>query len=133
MDELREDAPSGARVVKDAELAALAYLSFPRQQCLKIRTNNVMQRMNGKLKRRGRIVQVFPSTGSVMRLLAGIIGKLNAEWECGRLFMSKESLEPVFSLKRAKMRIGKLEEGEEAHSEARVIMKLAIDKYERAA
>jgi len=95
-----------ARVVKDAELAAFAYLSFPRQQCLKIRTNNVMQRMNGKL---------------------------NAEWECRRLFMSKESLEPVFFLKRAKMRIKELEADEEAHSEARVIMKLAIDKYERAA
>ena len=121
-----------ARVVKDAELAALAYLSFPRQQRLKIRTNNVMQCMSGELKRRARIVQVFPSTGSVMRLLAGIIGKLNAEWECGRLFMSKESLEPVFSLKRAKMRIKELEEGEEAHSDARVIMKLTIDKYERA-
>ena len=120
-------------MVKDAELAALAYLSFPRQQRLKIRTNNVMQCMSGELKRRARIVQVFPSTGSVMRLLAGIIGKLNAEWECRRLFMSKESLEPVFSLKRAKMRIGKLEAGEEAHSDARVIMKLTIDKYERAA
>ena len=120
-------------MVEDTELAALAYLSFPRQQCLKICTNNVMQRMNGKLKHRGRAVQVFPSTGSVMWLLAGIIGKLNAEWECGRLFMSKESLEPVFSLKRAKMRIKELEEGEEAHSEARVIMKLVIDKYERAA
>ena len=120
-------------MVKDAELAALAYLSFSRQQRLKIRANNVMQRMNGKLKRRGRVVQVFPSTGSVMRLLAGIIDKLNAEWECRRLFMSKESLEPVFSLKRAKMRIKELEAGEEAHSEARVIMKLAIDKYERAA
>ena len=31
------------------------------------------------------------------------------------------------------MRIKELEEGEEAHSDARVIMKLAIDKYERAA
>ena len=122
-----------ARVVKDAELAALAYLSFSRQQRLKICTNNVMQRMNGKLKRRGRAVQVFPSTGSIMRLLAGIIGKLNAEWECRRLFMSKESLEPVFFLKRAKMRIKELEADEEAHSEARVIMKLVIDKYERAA
>ena len=120
-------------MVKDAELAALAYLSFSRQQCLKICTNNVMQRMNGKLKRRGRAVQVFPSTGSVMRLLASIIGKLNAEWECRRLFMSKESPEPVFSFKRAKMRIKELEADEEAHSEARVIMKLAIDKYERAA
>ena len=93
-------------MVKDAELAALAYLSFPRQQCLKIHTNNVMKRMNGKL---------------------------NAEWECGRLFMSRESPEPVFFLKRAKMRIKELEADEEAHSEARVIMKLAIDKYERAA
>ena len=83
-------------MVKDAELAALAYLSFSRQQRLKICTNNVMQRMNGKLKRRGRVVQVFPSAGSIMRLLAGIIGKLNAEWECGRLFMSKESLEARF-------------------------------------
>ncbi|RRF99791.1 MAG: hypothetical protein DUD39_02515 [Coriobacteriaceae bacterium] len=52
MDELRTFTPSVARVVEDTELDTLAYLSFPRQHHLKICTNNVMKRMNGKLKRR---------------------------------------------------------------------------------
>lgn len=95
IDELACFVPGAARILEDAETDALTYLSFPREHRLKIRTNNIQERMMAELKRRAKVVQVFPSTGSVMRLLGGIIDEIDAEWASGNLFMSKASLKPL--------------------------------------
>ena len=131
--ELESFAPAAARVLEDAELDALAHLSFPREHRVKIRTNNVQERMNCELKRRAKVVQAFPSTDSVMRLLGGIIDEVNAEWASQQLFMSKESLAPVLGLERAENRAGAIRLDEEVRASAKVIMRVALDDYARAA
>ena len=131
--ELESFAPAAAKVLEDAEVDALAHLSFPREHRIKIRTNNVQERMNRELKRRAKVVQAFPSTGSVMRLLGGIVDEVNADWESGRLFMSRESLAPVLAMERAENRIDEFVPDEEVRSNARVIMMVALDEYAKAA
>lgn len=133
VDELASFAPAAARVLEDAEIDALAHLSFPREHRIKIRTNNVQERMNCELKRRAKVVQAFPSTDSVMRLLGGIIDEVNAEWASQQLFMSKESLAPVLGLERAENRVGGIKPDEEVRLSAKVIMKVALDDYAKAA
>lgn len=133
VDELGSFAPRAARVLEDAEVDALAYLSFPREHRVKIRTNNVQERMNLELKRRVKVVQAFPSTQSVVRLLGGIVDEINADWETGRLFMSRESLGPVLGLERAENRIEDFEPDEEVARKAEVIMMVALDEFEKAA
>ena len=64
-------AAAGA-LLEDAEADALAYLDFPAEHRRRIRTNNVQERMNREIKRRSRVVQVFPSPGS-MPLLVGAV------------------------------------------------------------
>ena len=51
---------------------ALAHLDFPAEHRRRIRTNNVQERMNREIKRRSRVVQVFPSTESVLRLVGAV-------------------------------------------------------------
>ena len=131
--ELEAFAPAAARVLEDAELDALAHLSFPRGHWVKIRTNNVQERMNCELKRRAKVVQAFPSADSVLRLLGGIVDEVNAEWESGSRFMSTDSLGPVLGLERAENRTGEIEVGEEVVASAKVIMKVALDEFARAA
>ena len=131
--ELESFAPAAARVLEDAELDALAHLSFPRAHRVKIRTNNVQERMNCELKRRAKVVQAFPSTDSVMRLLGGIVDEVNAEWASQQLFMSRESLAPILGLERAENRIGEFEPDEGARANAKAIMRVALDDYARAA
>ena len=131
--ELEAFAPEAARVLEDAESDALAHLSFPKAHRVKIRTNNVQERMNCELKRRAKVVQAFPSTDSVMRLLGGIVGEINAEWESGRVFISPASLRPVLGLERAENRCGEFEPDEEARAKAKVIMMVALDGHGKAA
>ena len=125
-------APDASRVLEDAEVDALAYLSFPREHRIKIRTNNVRERMNCEPRRRTKVVQTFPSTGSVLRLLGGIAGEADAGWASENLFMSKESLRPVLGLERAENRIEGFAPSEEVRKRAEVIMMVALDEYAKA-
>lgn len=60
-------------LLEDAREDALAYLSFPAEHRLKIRTNNVQERANREIKRRTDAVQVFPSSGSLVRLVGAAL------------------------------------------------------------
>ena len=132
VDELASFAPDASRVLEDAEVDALAYLSFPREHRIKIRTNNVQERTSCEPRRRTKVVQTFPSTGSVLRLLGGIAGEANAGWASENLFMSKESPGPVLGLERAENRIDGFVPSEEVRKRAEVIMMVALDEYAKA-
>lgn len=51
--------------------SALAYLDFPREHATWVRANDVQERMSCEIKRRARVVQVFPSLDSLVRLVGG--------------------------------------------------------------
>ncbi len=84
------------------------------------------------VRRRTKVVQTFPSTGSVLRLLGGIVDEVNADWASENLFMSKESLRPVLGLERAENRIEGFAPSEEVRKRAEVIMMVALDEYAKA-
>ena len=132
VDELASFAPDASRVLEDAEVDALAYLSFPREHRAEIRTNNVQERTSCEPRRRTKVVQTFPSTGSVLRLLGGIVDEVNADWASENLLVSKESLRPVLGLERAENRIEGFAPSEEVRKRAEVIMMVALDEYAKA-
>lgn len=68
-----------------------------------------------------------------MRLLGAIAGEVESDWAAGRAFMSPASLEPVLGLGRAVNAAADIEVSEEVAENARVIMMVALDEYDRAA
>ena len=89
---LAERDPSGAGLLEDAEADALCYLDFPREHRVWIRTNNVQERMNGEIKRRTRVVQVFPSPESLVRLVGAVCCDQNDAWLAATNFMDPRTL-----------------------------------------
>lgn len=86
----------GAELLEEAAPAALAYLAFPREHRHWVRTNNVQERMNCEIKRRTRVVQVFPSAESLVRLVGAVCCDQNDAWACERNFIDRRSLEPGY-------------------------------------
>lgn len=84
--------PAGADLPADAEADALAYLDFPRRHRVWVRTNNVRERMNAEIKRRTRVVQVFPSVDSLVRLVGAVCCEQNDEWAVATSFIDRRSL-----------------------------------------
>lgn len=83
-------AAAGA-LLEDAEAGALAYLDFPAEHRRRIRTNNVQERMNREIERRSRVVQVFPSPESMLRLVGAVCAEQDEDWS-SRRYISPESM-----------------------------------------
>ena len=78
--------PRAAAILEEAEPDALAYLDFPPSHWKRLRTNNVQERTNREIKRRSRVVQVFPSTASLVRLAGAVMCEQDEIWQESRYF-----------------------------------------------
>lgn len=65
--------PGAAAVLEEVEPDAPAYLDLPPSHRKRLRTNNMQERANREIKRRPRVVQVFPSTASPVRLAGAVM------------------------------------------------------------
>ena len=92
---------AAGNVLLEAEEAALAYLAFPATHRTKIRTNNVQERANRELKRRSRVVQVFPSRKSLIRMLGAVFSEMDEDWASRRWFTEESIALAVSSAKSA--------------------------------
>jgi len=68
----------------------ISYTAFPKKHWKRIRTTNMLERVNRELKRRTRVVGVFPNDESLLRLVGSILMDINEEWISGRRYLSME-------------------------------------------
>lgn len=85
-EEIGRICPAAAELLEEAEPDALAYLDFPYEHHRRLRTNNVQERANRELKRRSRVVQVFPSRKSLIRMMGAVFSEMDEEWSGRRWF-----------------------------------------------
>jgi transposase-like protein len=78
--ELEKRAPKVARLLEDHGEEILAVYALPRSHRRKMRTTNLLERQNQELKRRTRVVRVFPHELSCLRLVTALLMETNQEW-----------------------------------------------------
>ena len=66
------------------------YKAYPKAHWKRIRTTNLVERINKELKRRSRPVGAFPSDKSLMRLAGCIMININEEWITGKKYLSMD-------------------------------------------
>ena len=82
-----------ARSVEKYRYDLFNYKAFCKSHWRRIRTTNILERLNRELKRRGRVVGAFPSVTSLMRLLGSILINQNEEWITSRRYLNMETEE----------------------------------------
>jgi len=65
--------------------------AFSKLHHRKLRTSNQLERLSQEIKRRTRIVRVFPNEQSCLRLISALLMEVGEEWEYGRLYLDLES------------------------------------------
>ncbi len=70
----------------------LACLSFPEGHRRRIRTTNGLERFNQELKRRTRVVRIFPNREACLRLVTALAVEQSEEWITGRRYLDMEEL-----------------------------------------
>ena len=68
----------------------LSFFAFPQEHWRRIRTTNGLERVSQEIKRRTRVVRIFPNEGSCLRLATAVLMEISEEWETGRIYLSFE-------------------------------------------
>jgi putative transposase len=85
--------PKVADLVREAEHDVLAYFSFPEPHRRQVRSTNPLERLNKELRRRTRVVGIFPNDASVVRLVGMLLVEQHEEWTAGdRRYFSAGSM-----------------------------------------
>jgi putative transposase len=66
------------------------YLAFNKNNHKRLRTTNVIERVNSEIKRRTKKIGAFPNDNALMRLTVSIMMDINEEWITGRKYLSME-------------------------------------------
>ena len=67
--------------------------SLPENHRKKLRSTNMVERLNREIKRRTRVATLFPNEASLLRLVSAILSETSEEWETGRRYLSMGEME----------------------------------------
>jgi transposase-like protein len=88
---LEQRHPKAARILEAAGEDMLAFMHFPQAHWRKIHSTNLVERLNREIKRRTRVVSIFPTVTSMTHLIGGILERYYLTW-AGERYMSADSM-----------------------------------------
>jgi putative transposase len=69
---------------------SFAHFPFPEEHHRRIRTSNVLERLNKEIRRRTRVVNLFPNVESCQRLISAVLTEIHDDWVTGKKYLTKE-------------------------------------------
>ena len=64
---------------------------FPLEHRRTIRTTNSLERINKEIRRRTKVVGVFPNEASCLRLISALLMEISEEWQIGKRYCAGKS------------------------------------------
>ena len=70
----------------------LTVFDFPSSHWRRIRTSNLMERLSQEIKRRTRVIRLFPNVASCLRLVSAVLMERSEDWETGRMYLNLDTV-----------------------------------------
>jgi putative transposase len=85
-------APRLSAWLEDNLSEGFSVFDFPLEHRRTIRTTNSLERINKEIRRRTRVVGVFPNEASCLRLVSALLMETSEEWQIGKHYCAGKSL-----------------------------------------
>jgi transposase-like protein len=66
---------------------AMAVMALPERYRRRLRSTNGLERLNREVRRRERVIGIFPNVASALRLLGALLMEQDEEWTTGRCYL----------------------------------------------
>ena len=83
MESFESKAEKAMDVLENGLEHALTMLNFPKRYRKRLRTSNLAERMNEEIRRRQRVIRIFPNEASAERLIGALLNEFYEEWQQG--------------------------------------------------
>jgi transposase-like protein len=91
----RASHPAVASALEEELEPCLTCYALPAAHRVRVRTTNGLERFNQELKRRTRVVRIFPNRAALLRLVTALAMEQSEEWVSGRRYLTLEPPEEV--------------------------------------
>jgi len=87
---LEEKAPSALETLEDGFYDATAVLALPEKYRKRLRTTNMLERFIQEIRRREKVIRIFPNMESAYRLVGALCAETHEEWSTGRRYLNMD-------------------------------------------
>jgi transposase-like protein len=87
---LEEKAPSALETFEEGFHEATAVLALPEKYRKRLRTTNMLERFIQEIRRREKVIRVFPNMDSAHRLVGALCAETHEEWSTGRRYLTMD-------------------------------------------
>jgi len=92
IEEYKHRFPQAIKTLEDGLEDALQYLEYSSFDHRKISSTNILERLNREIRRRSRVVGIFPSMDSYLRLITSYLIEYAEDWSTGKVTLNSHSL-----------------------------------------
>jgi transposase-like protein len=90
VEELQSVKPEVANWLDEEIESCFSVYNLPESHWRRMRSTNMLERFNQELKRRSRVIRIFPNDDSCVRVLGTLCMEQSEEWETGRMYLNME-------------------------------------------
>jgi len=84
--------PQIAEFLENSTHEVLACFNFPEEHRKRIRTTNGLERFHEEVRRRTRVIRIFPNQKSCLRLVSALAAEQHDTWVSGKRYLTMEPL-----------------------------------------
>lgn len=83
----KDSAPELVAWAEEALSEGMVVFSMPEKHRKRLRTDNMLERLNKEILRRTRVATLFPNTASCLRLVSAVVMETSEDWVTGKAYL----------------------------------------------
>ena len=86
LETFEKKAPKSMDCLEEGFEESLTILSFSRKYRVRLRSTNSQERLNEEVRRRERVIRIFPNEDSAIRLIGALLSEFHEQWSTGKKY-----------------------------------------------